>query len=671
MLSATRRGRETPGKERLGSPFRLFQSAVVSSDLADGIYKIAVPLLALGISRSAVAVGAVGLAVRLPWLIATLPAGVLADRYPPRSVMRWASAVRLPMVAVMCALAATDRLPLWALVVTAFLIGCAGIFVDVAAQSQLPRLVPVGQLPKANASLQSTQMFLAQLIGPALGGYVVALGSGGGLAVVVALYVVTVWALGLLPAAVEQAAASHARPAPEPARADGRRSSLGSLVAELGEGLRYFRGRGDLARLATAAAVNNLSYSMCLTMLPLWAVRPGRLGLSETGYGLLLTCLAVGSILAGLVTGRILAAVGDGPVMRFGAPLLGVCFLALAVPAVPVVALGLFVYGLVSMVWNVAVVSYRQATIPLPLFGRVNAAYRWLTWGVIPFGSLLGGTLAATAGTTWVFLTAGALPLVAAALLPPPRPRTVHEAPTPAAPAQEPPVPEAPAAEAPLPDVLAPEGAVSGASAAGGSVSEVPVQEPLVSEALAGEAPVADVLALEGAVPGASAAEASAPDLSAQVPLVPEEPVPDVSAQVPPVPEASVPDLSAHKPPVLEAPVQEPPVLEGTAHKPPVPDVPALEAPAVNAPSPDAPVLEGPSPDAPAWTGEGAGGTAAGGPAEAPGGQPDHAPGAGRTGRTHPDRRKPALTDVPDAAAAARPADPTSPGVDATRAARD
>ncbi|MGQ4444262.1 MFS transporter, partial [Streptomyces violaceoruber] len=257
MLSATRRGRETPGKERLGPPFRLFQSAVVSSDLADGIYKIAVPLLALGISRSAVAVGAVGLAVRLPWLIATLPAGVLADRYAPRSVMRWASAVRLPLVAAMCALAATDLLPLWALVDTAFLIGCAGIFVDVAAQSQLPRLVPVGQLPKANASLQSTQMFLAQLIGPALGGYVVALGSGGGLAVVVALYVVTVWALGLLPAAVEQAAAGHARPATGPARAGGgRRSSFGSLVAELGEGLRYFRGRGDLARLATAAAVN-------------------------------------------------------------------------------------------------------------------------------------------------------------------------------------------------------------------------------------------------------------------------------------------------------------------------------------------------------------------------------------------------------------------------------
>ncbi|WP_234328269.1 MFS transporter [Streptomyces sp. NRRL S-37] len=428
MVSALRRGRETPEKERLGPPFRIFQSAVVSSDLADGIYKIAVPLLALGISRSAVAVSVVGLAVRLPWLIATLPAGVVADRYAPRSVMRWASAVRLPLVAVMCALAATDRLPLWALVVTAFLIGCAGIFVDVAAQSQLPRLVPVDHLPRANASLQSTQMFLAQLVGPALGGYVIALGSGGGLAVVVALYVVTVWSLGLLPEAVLKAA-SHQEPVrPSPAASEDRkRSSFRSLVGELGEGLRYFRGRRDLARLATAAAVNNLSYSMCLTMMPLWAVTPGRLGLSETGYGLLLTCLAAGSILAGPVTGRVLRAVGDGPVMRIGAPLLGVCFLALAVPSVPVVALGLFAYGLVSMVWNVAVVSYRQATIPLPLFGRVNAAYRWLTWGVIPFGAMIGGALASTAGIAWVFLVAGALPLIAAVVLPPPRPSAAGE----------------------------------------------------------------------------------------------------------------------------------------------------------------------------------------------------------------------------------------------------
>ncbi|MEU4981225.1 MFS transporter, partial [Streptomyces sp. NPDC021969] len=625
MLSATRRGRDTPGKERLGPPFRLFQSAVVSSDLADGIYKIAVPLLALGISRSAVAVGAVGLAVRLPWLIATLPAGVLADRYRPRSVMRWASAVRLPLVAVMCALAATDRLPLWALVVTAFLIGCAGIFVDVAAQSQLPRLVPVGQLPKANASLQSTQMFLAQLIGPALGGYVVALGSGGGLAAVVALYVVTVWALGLLPAAVEQAAAGHARPAPEPVRAAGRRSSLGSLVAELGEGLRYFRGRGDLARLATAAAVNNLSYSMCLTMLPLWAVKPGRLGLSETGYGLLLTCLAVGSVLAGPMTGRILKTVGDGPVMRFGAPLLGVCFLALAVPAVPVVALGLFVYGLVSMVWNVAVVSYRQATIPLPLFGRVNAAYRWLTWGVIPFGSLFGGTLAATAGTTWVFLAAGALPLVAAALLPPPRPRPVHEAPAPDAPAHEASVPDVPTAEAPAPAASAAEAPVLAAPAAEASVPGGPVLNAPDVETSAAEAPTAEASVPDAPVLNAPSAEASALEASAA-----EAPSPDAPARTGPGADGPA-DASADV--VAEAPVGQRDHAPGVARTS-RPDHPDRKASAAEALVLEAAAAQTPSPDALARTGAGVDGPAdasAGVVAEAPVGQRDHAPGVARS----------------------------------------
>ncbi|ROQ96965.1 transmembrane secretion effector [Streptomyces sp. 2132.2] len=419
MLTLLRPGAAHTDRKPLGRPFRIYQSAVVSSDLADGIYRIATPLLALGITRSAFAVAMVGLAVRLPWLVATLPAGVVADRYEPRTVMRWASGLRLVLMTLMCLLAVFDRLPLWLLAVTAFAIGCAGTFVDVAAQSALPRLVDKDQLPRANSSVQSTQMFLAQLLGPALGGFVVGLGSGQGLATVAALYAVTVWALGRLPGgAVPDPVTAPAQP---PAGAAGPvkgKVSFKALVSELGEGLRYFRGRPDLGRLAVAAAANNLSYSMCLTLLPLWAVAPGRLGLSETTYGLLLSCLAVGSVLAGPLTGRLVRRFGQQPLMRYGGPVLGLCFLALAVPSVPVVAAGLFCYGLVVIVWNVSIVSYRQTTIPAALFGRVNAAYRWITWGVFPLGSLIAGALAATVGLAWVFLAAGAVPLLAAVAFP-------------------------------------------------------------------------------------------------------------------------------------------------------------------------------------------------------------------------------------------------------------
>lgn len=402
--------RSGEGVAPLGGPFRLFQSAVVSSDLADGVYKIAVPLLALHLTRSPAAVSLVGLAVRLPWLVTTLPAGVLADRWPARTVMRWASAVRLPLVSAVCWLAAVGALPLWLLVVAAFLIGSAGNVVDVAAQTLLPRLVDREQLPRANAALQSTQVFLAQLLAPAIGGYVAALGSAGGLAVATALYLATLWTLGLVPAA-----AGTAAPAPTAPRTP---VSLRSLTAELAEGLAYFRRRGDLARLAATAAVNNLCYAMCLTMLPLWAVAPGPLGLTGGGYGLLLTSLAVGSIAGGRIAGPVVRRIGEKPLLRFGGPLLGLCFLALALPSVPVAAAAMVGYGLVSMIWNVVVVSYRQSTIPAELFGRVNAAYRQVTWGVIPLGALVAGALAAWAGTVWVFVVAGVLPPVAAVLAP-------------------------------------------------------------------------------------------------------------------------------------------------------------------------------------------------------------------------------------------------------------
>ncbi|SEM34695.1 MFS transporter [Streptacidiphilus jiangxiensis] len=415
MLTALRSDRTASRSEPLGPVFRLYQSAVVTSDLGDGMYRIAVPLITLGITHSALSVSLVGFAVRLPWLVATLPAGVVNDRATPVRVMRAASLLRLVLLAAMCALAFLGELPLWLLALIAFGIGCAGTFVDVGAQSALPRLVRPEQLPKANATVQSAQTLLAQLLGPALGGVVVALGSGQGLATVAVLYAVTVVALGRIPSA--PAAAPPASP-PAGAASLRRDASLKSLTGELAEGLRYLGGRPDLRRLALAGAANNLSYSISLTLLPLWAVAPGPLRLPQISYGLLLACLAVGSVIAGPFAGRTIDRLGQGHVMRYGGFGLGASYLMLAVPSVPVVAAGLLGYGLVCIVWNVAVVSYRQTTVPSELFGRVNAGYRWITWGVFPIGSLLAGALAEGVGLAGAFLVAGALPLLAAVFLP-------------------------------------------------------------------------------------------------------------------------------------------------------------------------------------------------------------------------------------------------------------
>jgi hypothetical protein len=122
------------------------------------------PLLALTPTRSPLAVSAVGLAVRLPWLVVALPAGVVVDRHPPMAMMRFAAAARLPLIAIAAALAAGRVLSVWELAAVAFAVASAGTFVDISAQSVLPRmLIVAGLLPAAGGTALALGRFpLAQ-----------------------------------------------------------------------------------------------------------------------------------------------------------------------------------------------------------------------------------------------------------------------------------------------------------------------------------------------------------------------------------------------------------------------------------------------------------------------------------------------------------------------------
>jgi hypothetical protein len=387
----------------LGKRFIPFWTAVVCSDLSDGAFRTITPLLTLTITRSAFAVSAVGLAARLPWLLVALPAGVVVDRHAPQTVMRVAAASRLPMVALAGLLAAEHLLPVWALALIAFAVSAAGTFVDVSSQSLLPRLVPADHLRAANQRLQSTQRLASQLVGPVIGGYAAALGAGWGPGVAAILYVVVVVAFSRLPALIEEPAA-----APSPAR---ERTVRGGLT-EFREGAAYFRHRPDLTRLAAIAGMVNMAYAMCLTILPIWAVSPGRLRLSQGEYGLLLGSIAIGGVAATVFARPVLAWLSDRVVLTWGGPVLGASFLVLAVPNAPIVCVSLIISGGIAMLWNLTVVSYRQTTISREVFGRVVAVYRWVTYGVLPLGSLLAGLVAGLAGVVWVYIVAGAITLV-------------------------------------------------------------------------------------------------------------------------------------------------------------------------------------------------------------------------------------------------------------------
>ena len=123
------------------------------------------------------------------------------------------------------------------------------------------------------------------------------------------------------------------------------------------------------------------------------------LGLDARGYGLLLACLAVGGMLGGTVAARLHRRLGDQGSVVGSTLLMGAAWALLAATDLPVVAgAGVALYGLAAVWWNVVTVAFRQAVVPERLQGRVNSAYRLVSWGTLSVGAAAGGLVAAQLG---------------------------------------------------------------------------------------------------------------------------------------------------------------------------------------------------------------------------------------------------------------------------------
>lgn len=165
------------------SPFTRLAVAAGCSNLADGVFQIALPLVALGITRDPGAFASVTLVGRLPWLLFALPAGALADRLDRRRTMALVNGGRVVLIGALAALVATDHEGLWALYVVGFALGVGETLFDTASQSILPSVVAdKDRLAAANGRLYAIEMATNQFIGPPLGGLIVAASAAAALA---------------------------------------------------------------------------------------------------------------------------------------------------------------------------------------------------------------------------------------------------------------------------------------------------------------------------------------------------------------------------------------------------------------------------------------------------------------------------------------------------------
>ena len=385
-------------KVALGKNYwRLFTAHAVSN-LGDGIAAIAYPWLASAVTRSPFLIALVAVASRLPWLIFTLPAGVITDRFN-RGKIIVAMDIARGCLALLVAIVVTlesDSLPKlnevssltdletnWTLyivlIVTALLFGFAEVLRDNSAQTLLPSVVEKNNLESANGKLWSVEYVTNSFIGPPLGSFLL------GIAIFLPFYIDS--------AAFFISAGLIATLIPSLKRVDTEKKvEKLNFRAEIKEGFTWLWGHELLRPMALILGALNAIGALTTAVFILFAQE-----ILETSlfiFAVLGTAGAVGGSLGGILGPKISKKLGSGP------------SLYLTLLSGPIIALIIGVSSswhlfylltaistVFAVLWNVITVSLRQSIIPSHLLGRVNSVYRFFAWGSIPIGTLLGGAL--------------------------------------------------------------------------------------------------------------------------------------------------------------------------------------------------------------------------------------------------------------------------------------
>ena len=379
---------------------RNFTKAMVASgfaNLADGVLWVALPLLAVKLTRSPLLIAGITVAARLPWLLAPV-AGAFADRLDRRQSMVRVNLVRTVLLGGLALAVAVDLASLPMLFAVAVLLGVAETLFDTSAQSLLPAVVDRKDLTRANSRLFAVELVANTFVGPPLGGLLAAAGLAVALGLPAAAYLVGAGCLALLVGSFRAVGAGPA--------------GSTRLRDDIAEGTRFVWRHPVLRPLAIMLGIQNMAYSAAFSVFVLFAVAPGPMGLSKAGYGVLTATLGIGSLL-----GSWRAVPVERRLGRVNTLVLSIVLnaLTLAVPVVttlPVpIGASMVASGAGIVLWNVVTVSLRQRITPDRLLGRMNASYRLVGWGTMPLGAVLGGVLAEALGLRGAFLVAALLTL--------------------------------------------------------------------------------------------------------------------------------------------------------------------------------------------------------------------------------------------------------------------
>ena len=352
--------------------------ASLITNLADGVLATAAPLLAVSLTSNPLLISALSAFVMLPWLIFAIPIGVIVDKFDRRHLIAGANGVRFLIAGLIALSISTHVITIYLLFLATFIIGLCEVIADTSSQALIPQILESQHYEKANSRLQISETVIQGFVGTPISGFLYAIAIFLPFAInSTGFFIAAIFALSI-PTVVKQGLTSE-----EPI----------SFISEMKFGAKYILEHKQLLRIVLTTTSIGFCYSLSSSTSVLFILK--EMHLEKSLFGVLLSIQGLGAVAGGLLC-----------------PLLSKRFsrqriLMLAITASSILILmqsfspNIYVYGALLTIgafamsnWNVLLMASYQDLIPTHLFGKIHGTRRTLVWGLMPFGSLLGGVIA-------------------------------------------------------------------------------------------------------------------------------------------------------------------------------------------------------------------------------------------------------------------------------------
>ena len=388
----------------LGSDFSRIWSASLITNLADGVLKLAAPLLAVSLTEDPVLIGLLSALSLLPWLFFAIPIGVYVDRTDRRRALIQGNILRSIVGIVLAFAIAEDFINIWILLSAIFFIGICEVLVDTTSQSVLPQILDRSEFEKGNSRLQISEVIVAQFVGSPLSGFLYAIAIGLPFFFSTAGFFVAALVIAVIPFKKELSSINPH---------DVKKEKMG-ILGDIKFALSFIYRENSIFAIVVVTTSIGFFYSLSNAIAPLFLLK--ELDIPVRLFGVVLAIQGVGALIGSIAAPRISSALGRGRALALNLLLASsmIVLTGLAPNAVVYVVISVII-GFTISIWNILLMSLYQSLIPSHLYGRIHGARRTIVWGLMPLGSVIGGFVA-KGGLRLPFLIGGVIATFIAAL---------------------------------------------------------------------------------------------------------------------------------------------------------------------------------------------------------------------------------------------------------------